>query len=292
MLVRIFFRDVRVGWDMVEETANNDERMPVAEMPKLGLGTYRNTDPEVCRRILETALPIGYRHVDTAAMYDNEAAIGAALGDLPVDREELFLATKVWHDMLGYEDVLRSAAASRDRLGVDTLDLLYVHWPTNTYDPDETLPAFEALYDRGEIDHIGVCNFLPSQLYAAADRIDAPIDAVQVECHPLLPQEAVREAAADLDARVVAYAPVGRGEFGDVPVLADVARDRDATVEQVCLAWLLAKGVTPIPMSSSERHLRENWAAQAIELDDDEVARIDAIEETRRLVDPDIGPWN
>ena len=146
-------------------------------MPMLGLGTWENTDPETCVESVKTALECGYRHVDTAQVYDNEEAVGRGIVRADVDREDVFLATKVWIDNLGYEDVLETTRASLDRLGVDAVDLLYVHWPAGAYDPEETLRAFEELRDRGSIDRIGVSNFEPRHLETAREYLDGPVFA-------------------------------------------------------------------------------------------------------------------
>jgi len=157
--------------------------MAVDSLPELGLGTYDITDHEVCAESVETALEVGYRHVDTAEGYDNERAVGEGIAAADVDREDVFVATKVSSENLAREDVLEHARASADRLGVETLDLLYVHWPIRAYDPEGTLAALDELYDEGLVRHVGLSNFLPGQLDEALDRLEAPLFAHQVECH-------------------------------------------------------------------------------------------------------------
>ncbi|MFB6354773.1 MAG: aldo/keto reductase, partial [Halobacteriales archaeon] len=173
------------------------------------------------------------------------------------------------------------------------LDLLYVHWPIRTYDPAETLPALDELVDDGLVRHVGLSNFEPDQLDVARDVLDAPVYAHQVELHPLLHQDRLRAYAVEHDHWLVAYAPVARGAVADVPELVEIADAHDATPFQVALAWLLSKErVVPIPKATGEAHIRENYAALELELTADELARIDAIEERRRLVDFDAAPWN
>ncbi|WIV66915.1 aldo/keto reductase [Natrialbaceae archaeon AArc-T1-2] len=261
-------------------------------IPRLGLGTYRNTDPDQCTESVRTALELGYRHVDTAAMYDNEVAVGEGIRQAAVDREEVFLATKLWYTDLGRGDVREAARASLDRLGVDAVDLLYVHWPTETYVPDETLPAFAELYDDGLIDRIGVSNFSPELLEEAIDVCDAPIAANQVEMHPLLPQRELREACDRHDVELVAYTPIARGAVFDVPAIQDVASKHGVSEAQVSLTWLREKGVTAIPKATGRDHIADNWASLALELDDEDVAAIDGVDRRRREVDPSFGPWN
>ena len=261
-------------------------------MPMLGLGTWQNDDPDACIESVKTALNAGYRHIDTAQAYGNEAAVGEGIAQADVDREDVFLATKVWIDNLAYEDVLETAEASLDRLGVDSVDLLYVHWPAREYEPEATLRAFNELYDAGKIDRIGISNFEPEDIETAVELSDAPIFANQVECHPLLPQDAVREASAAHDIKVVAYSPLARGEVFNVPELTEIAEVHDVSAAQVSLAWLREKGVTAIPKATGEEHILDNWQSVALELTDEEIARIDAIDRTDRRVDPSFGPWN
>jgi len=267
--------------------------MAVEDLPALGIGTYENTDYEVCANSVETALNAGYRHVDTAEGYDNEAAVGDGIVTSGVDREDVFLATKVSPDNLAYDDVLDHARASIDRLGVETLDLLYVHWPIRAYDREGTLAAFDELYDDGLIRNVGLSNFTPELLVEALDRLDAPLFAHQVECHPRLQQAELRALAREHGHHLVAYSPLAKGAVTDVPVLREIAADHDATPAQVSLARLRSKpSVTPVPKSTSRAHLRENLAARDLELDPEELARIDAIVDERRCVDFPDAPWN
>lgn len=261
-------------------------------MPMLGLGTWENTDPETCAEAVATAIEAGYRHVDTAQIYDNEADVGRGIERADVDRDDLFVATKVWIDNLGRDDVIESTEASLDRLGLDYVDLLYVHWPAGAYDPEETLRAFETLRDRGTIDHIGVSNFEPRHLETAREILDAPIFANQVECHPLLPQDELREYLADTDVELVAYSPLARGAVFEDETLTAIAEKHGVSAAQVSLAWLREKGVTAIPKASSEDHVLDNWRSLDLTLEPADVERIDAIETEQRQVDPDFAPWN
>jgi 2,5-diketo-D-gluconate reductase B len=261
-------------------------------MPVLGLGTWQNTNPEECRTAVREALETGYRHVDTAQAYDNETAVGEGIAAADVAREDVFLATKVWTANLSFDDVLATTRESLDRLGVDSLDLLYVHWPTGQYDPEETLAAFDELSDEGTVDRVGVSNFGPQHLAEAVDVLDTPVFANQVELHPLLPQAELRAACAAHDVEVVAYSPLARGAVFDVPLLQELADDYDTSPAGVSLAWLRAKGITAIPKATSTAHIRDNWESLGVTLDDADVARIDDISETDRRVDPDWAPWN
>jgi 2,5-diketo-D-gluconate reductase B len=263
-------------------------------MPMLGLGTYQMDEYEECFRSVLTALEMGYRHVDTAQGYENEEAVGDAIAAAGVPREDVFVATKVTPDNLAYDHVIRSTEESLERLGLDYVDLLYVHWPTGEYEPRDTLDAFAELREEGLIEEIGVSNFTVDLLEEAVDVAEEPVFADQVEMHPLLPQEDLREFCGrdDVDVELVAYSPVARGDVDDVAALQDVAEQHDATPAQVALAWLREKGVTAIPKATSREHLRENWLSLDVELDDEDVATVDDIGRTERLVDPDVAPWN
>jgi diketogulonate reductase-like aldo/keto reductase len=258
--------------------------------PTLGFGTWQHDDHERCVESVRTALEVGYRHVDTAQAYGNEAAVGEGIAAADVDREDVFLATKVWIDRLAPEEVRDSTAASLDRLGVDSVECLYVHWPAGDYDPEATLSAFAALRERGRIERIGVSNFTPEHLEAARAAIDAPIAVNQVEMHPLLQQPALREHCADAGVDLVAYSPLARGKVFEVGVLTDIADAHDASAAQVSLAWLREKGVAAIPKATGRDHIADNRASLDLALTDEEVAHIDAIDRTERLVHPDFAP--
>jgi len=274
---------------MSRDALSPDSLPRADDMPLLGLGTYRNRDDQ-CVESVRTALEMGYRHVDTASMYRNERAVGEGLAAAGVDREDVFLASKVWHSDLSYEGVLDSARQSLEKLGTGYLDLLYVHWPAGEYDPAETLPAFDRLRNEGAVRHVGVSNFEPGHLDRAREVLDAPVFANQVEMHPLLPQTALREYAAARDSNLVAYAPVARGRVFDVVVLSEIASERGVSEAQVSLAWLREKGVAAIPKATGEDHIRDNWESLALDLSREEVARIDAIDRRERFIDPGFGP--
>jgi 2,5-diketo-D-gluconate reductase B len=261
-------------------------------MPMLGLGTWQNDDAEQCAESVRTALEMGYRHIDTAQAYDNEEAVGEGIAEAAVDREDVFLATKIWTSNLGYDDVHETARESLERLGVDSVDMLYVHWPADAYEPEETLRAFSELYDDDLIDSVGVSNFMPEDLERAMDVCDAPIAANQVELHPLLPQEKLRETCQNYDVDVVAYSPLARGAVFDKPEIQDVAAAHGVSEAQVSLAWLREKGVTAIPKATGTAHLEDNWESLTIELGRDDVDTIDAIDAIGREVDPEFAPWN
>jgi len=259
-------------------------------MPMLGLGTWQNSDPGQCADSVRTALETGYRHVDTAQAYGNEAAVGEGLAAADVDREEVFLATKIWISNLAAQEVLETARASMDRLGVDYLDLLYVHWPARTYDPEETLAAFDELHDKGAIRNVGVSNFTPDHVEEARDVLDAPVFANQVEMHPLLQQRELRTYAAETDLELVAYSPLARGDVFEVDTITDIAEKHGVSEAQVSLAWLRERGVTAIPKATGEAHVRDNFGSLGLDLDDADLDRIDGLDHQERKIDPGFAP--
>ena len=283
--------------ERLREEADALSAPTVRGMPTLGVGTYDDADYDECVATVRQALDVGYRHVDAIEQresYYGEVAVGDAVDDADVTREDVFLATKVNPADLDFDHVLTSVEESLDRLGTDYLDLLYVHWPTDEYDPDDTLAAFAQLREEGVVERIGVSNFTVDLLAEAIDASPEPIFANQVEMHPLLPQTELRDFCDrdDVDVELVAYSPIARGDVEDVDELQAVADKHDASPEQVSLAWLREKGVTAVPRATSEAHLLENWLSLGLELDDEDVATRDAIEERRRIVDPADAPWN
>ncbi|QSG03033.1 aldo/keto reductase [Natranaeroarchaeum sulfidigenes] len=262
---------------------------------RLGFGTYQMTDRSECIDAVTTALDTGYRHLDTAQGYDNETYVGEALADSDVDRADVFVATKLDPGNLAYDDVVETTRESAERLGVDRIDLQYVHWPLDTYDSEATLDGLAAIVEEGLVDHVGLSNFTPELLEEAIEGLDdrgVDLFAHQVECHPLHPQEELRSYAREDDHWLVAYSPIARGEVFDVPEIVDIAEKHNATPAQVSLAWLLDKeSVAAIPKSATPAHIRENYGALDISLDPEDVRTIDGIDREYRVVDGDWTPW-
>lgn len=250
------------------------------KLPPIGLGTMGIDDPDV----IATALELGYEHLDTAQIYENEAVVGEGVARSGVPREEVNVATKVWADSLEPDAVRRTTAESLERLGLESVDLLYVHRPIETYEPEATLPAFDELYEAGVIGGVGLSNFTREELEVAQRILNAPIAAHQVEYHPLFQPETLLDHAREHGYPLVAYSPLANGRAGEIDEVVAVAERHDATPEAVCLAWLAAKeGVVPIPKASSRAHLEANLEAQDLELDSVDCDRIDGIARTEEL---------
>lgn len=256
---------------------------------RVGLGTAGYETEDECTASVLAAIEIGYRHLDTAQLYGSESAIGDALSDAAVSEGDVWIATKVHPKHMGPGDVVPSVIDSRERLGVDVIDLLYVHWPLGAYDPDVTLPAFDELQEEGVVRHVGVSNFTVPMLEKARSTLSTPIFAHQVEMHPLLQQTKLLEHAQDHDNWLVAYSPFARGHALDVPEIRDIASKHEVSPAQVCLSWLLGKdNVSVIPKATGRRHLRENYGSVSLSLDRADVELIESIEQTKRVMTPEI----
>jgi 2,5-diketo-D-gluconate reductase B len=254
------------------------------------------TDPEAGPKAIRKAIEIGYRHLDTAQKYENETIVGRAISESTVPRKDLFVATKIEETNLAYDDVIETAHRSRDRLALDTIDLLYIHWPATgpeaRYDPNETIAAFNELHDDGVINHVGVANFSIELIEEAQDHFDVPILANQVEMHPYLQQKEMVEYIQENDMYLVAYCPMMQGDINAVAELRAIAEKHGVTPGQVGLSWLMSHdNVIPIP-KSGDVHLEENFRARDLELDDEDIAEIEAIDREKRVVNPSKGPWN
>ena len=245
-----------------------------AEIPALGFGTARLTGDE-CRRAVETALEVGYRHIDTAQMYDNEAAVGDAIAASDVDREDVFVVTKVLPDNAAYDDVLESTRESLERLGLSTVDLLLLHAPSDRAPLDETIDAMNDLQADGAVDHVGVSNFSVDQLEDAIALSETPIVANQVKYHPYHHRDDLLEFCADNDVCLTAYSPLGEGAVPGDDRLAEIGESYGKSAAQVALRWLLQQPpVAAIPKAASREHIEANADVFDFELSDEEMEAV------------------
>ena len=262
---------------------------PRLSIPKLGLGTFGLTGRDG-QAAVESALALGYRHIDTAEMYANEEIVGAALRASGIPRAELFVTTKVWWDHLAPDAIRTANAASLDRLGLDHADLYHIHWPAPGMDLSAALATLRALMAEGRTRGIGVCNF-PAGLLRAALATGAPLAAVQVEYHALLDQSVLLSICHAHGLALTAYSPLGKGRLATEPTLARIGARHGATASQVALAWLLRQdAVAAIPKAQRPESQRANMAALAVPLDAADLAAIAALPKDRRFVDPAFAP--
>ncbi|WP_204288454.1 aldo/keto reductase [Microbispora amethystogenes] len=253
-------------------------------MPRLGFGVWQVADDEA-ERAVTTALECGYRSIDTARLYQNEEGVGRALRSSGIPREELFVTTKLWNDQQGYDEALRAFDDSTRRLGLETVDLYLIHWPSPKQDRYvETWQALEKLYADGRVRAIGVSNFTVETL----ERLLAETGVVpvlnQIELHPQLAQRELREFHARHDVATEAWSPLGQGRgLLDLPVLAEIGARHGKTAAQVVLRWHLQLGNVVIPKSVTPSRIRENIEVFDFELSADDMAAIDALDAGRRL---------
>lgn len=263
------------------------------DMPAIGLGTWPMTGAE-CTRAVHQALELGYRHIDTATAYNNEAAVGQALRDSSVPREAIHLTTKVWWDRLAPQAMRRSLEDSLRALGTEQVDLFHIHWPGKDWDLARSIETLVALRDEGKARCIGVANFPLGLLRQVIEQLGAPLSAIQVEYHVLLDQMPLLDFARQHGLAFTAYTPLARGQAAEQPAIRTIADKHCVLPSQVALAWLLEQSaVAVIPKASSRENQLANLAALDLRLDDEDRARIAALAKDRRLVSPDFAPqWN
>ncbi|HEY3598619.1 MAG TPA: aldo/keto reductase, partial [Paraburkholderia sp.] len=217
------------------------------KIPRLGFGTFRMPG-DGCQPVVESALALGYRHIDTAEMYQNEAAVGAALAASGVARADLHVTTKVWHENLKPDALRRSFDASLRQLRLDYVDLFMVHWPSADMDLPVVLETMMKLKKEGLTRTIGVCNFNMPLMKAAVEDVRAPIACLQIEYHPFLSQSRMLDYLRTKNIPLVAYAPLAQGRAANDPVLARIGAKHGVTGAQIAIAWLLDQdGVIAIP---------------------------------------------
>ena len=262
-------------------------------LPRLGLGTFRMASG-VCRPAVESALALGYRHIDTAEMYGNEDAVGAAVAASGVPRGEVHVTTKVWRENLSPDAIRRSLDASLKKMRFEYVDLYAIHWPGPHMDLPAIFATFAKLKEEGLIRAIGVCNFNLPLLRAAIEDVGAPIACNQVECHVLLDQTPLLAYLRGRSIPLVAYAPLAQGTLAQNPELAKIGEKHRASAAQVALKWLLDQpGVAAIPKAQREASQKANLDALRIALDEDDRKIIAALPKDKRLVNPSFAPaWD
>lgn len=257
-------------------------------MPRLGLGTYKSAEGGDVERSVAAALDYGYRSIDTASLYGNEAGIGRAIAASGVPRSELFLTSKVWNDEQGFDATLAAFERSLTRLGTDYLDLYLVHWPREQ--THETWRALERLYAEGAARAIGVCNHLQHHLEALLAVAEVPPMIDQYEFHPWLQQPSLRAYCQAHGIVVEAWAPLMKGRVAEVPELVAIAAAHDKTPAQVAIRWLLQLDVVAIPKSIHPGRIAENADVFDLALTEAEMAEIASLDRGYRFgPEPDRG---
>ena len=244
-----------------------------ARIPAIGLGTWELRG-RTCARIVEQALKLGYRHIDTAQIYENEREVGEGLRASGVRRDELFVTTKIWTTHFAPNDLERSTKESLAKLRLSEVDLLLLHWPNPHVPLAETLGALAHVKKLGMSRHIGVSNFTVALIEEARALCPEPLACDQVEYHPYLDQTKVLEACARHGMAVIAYSPVAKGRIKNDQKLAQIGQAYGKSAAQVCLRWLVQQNVAAIPRTSKIERLSENIAIFDFKLSDDEMRQI------------------
>ena len=242
-------------------------------IPVLGLGTW-NLTGQRCVSAVSRALELGYRHIDTAEMYGNQAEIGDAIKTFP--RSALFLTSKVWSNHLHHDDIHRACDNTLHQLGTSYLDLYLIHWPNISVPLTETFKALKELVDQGKVRSVGVSNFDTELMKKSLDVSGAPVTVDQVRFHPFSYDKNLLDFCLGKGIVVTAYSPLGRGNILSNRIIQSIAKKVGKTPAQICLRWCLQKGTIVIPKAGSEEHLRENMDVFDWEINEEDMKRIDS----------------
>ncbi|MFP4417476.1 MAG: aldo/keto reductase [Chitinispirillaceae bacterium] len=257
------------------------------KIPQFGLGTWELTGETGIETVAQ-ALSMGYNHVDTAVQYGNHKEVGTGIKKSGVDRESIYLTTKIPKEKLRRSQILELGQKMLDELAVDYVDLLLVHWPSKKVPFSETFGAFNELVKKGFVKDIGVSNFNAEIMMESVEVSEAPIVTNQVEFHPFLYQKELLKKCKSLGVTLTAYCPLAKGKVFENRILQDIASKYHATIAQVSIAWILSKGIIAIPKATGKDHLKDNLEALSLKLSAEDLERIDSIDQTSRLID---GPW-
>ncbi|NLP49648.1 aldo/keto reductase [Bacillus sp. RO1] len=257
------------------------------EMPWFGLGVFKVEEGQEVESSVKMAIHAGYKSIDTAAIYKNEEGVGKGIRESDVPREELFITTKVWNSDQGYESTLKAFDESMEKLGLEYLDLYLVHWPVKGKYV-ETWKALEKLYKDGRVRAIGVSNFQIHHLQDILDVAEVKPMVNQVEYHPKLSQVELLNFCKENGIQMEAWSPLMQGQLLDNDALKEIAAAHNKSVAQVILRWDLQNGVVTIPKSVKEHRIKENADIFDFELSEDEMQKIHALNEDKRVgPDPD-----
>lgn len=262
-------------------------------VPKLGLGTFQ-LEKEDCKQAVSWALEAGYRHLDTARMYENEQYVGAGLSESGVDREDVFITTKLQMGELHPEGVKESCTKSLELLDTSYVDLLLIHWPEKNVPLAETMAAMTELKNEGKVKHLGVSNFTVQWLEDACKSCLEPVFCNQIEFHPFLQQQKVLDTCRKHQVAVTAYSPLARGRVMDESTLKELGEKYSKTPAQITLHWMMqCDDLIAVPKGSSKQHIHENMEIFDFEMDPADLDKVSGLDRNQRLIDPDFAPeWD
>ena len=247
------------------------------KMPSIGFGTYKSGNDEETSKIIKYALNIGYRQIDTASFYGNEIGIGNGIKESKVKREDIFIVTKLWNDNHGFNNTINSFNESLEKLQVDYIDLYLIHWPNELN--SETWKAFEYLYKLGKVKSIGVCNFKIGHLEELKKTAEILPMVNQVEMHPQSSKNDMLRYCEENNIQLVAWSPIMRGRLFSNELMLKLSEKYKRTIAQIILRWHVQKGVIPIPKSSNEERIKENFNIFDFEISDNDIDIIDSLNE-------------
>lgn len=245
------------------------------KIPSIGFGTYKLGDYDDTINSVKNAIKMGYRQIDTAAFYKNEEAVGLGIKESKINREDIFLVTKLWNDNHGYENTMKSFNDSIKKLGVDYLDLYLVHWPNKLN--SETWRAFEDLYKMGKVKAIGVCNFKEGHIEELKKAANIMPMVNQIEVHPYRTQKNIISYCKDNNIQVVAWGPIMRGRIFSDPIMIKLSNKYNKSIPQITLRWHLQNGIIPIPKSSNIERIKSNLDIFDFEISDEDMNLINKL---------------
>lgn len=253
-------------------------------VPQVGFGTWQIKEGELAFNAVSTALEVGYRHIDTAAVYGNEVSVGKAINQSNLKREEIFVTSKLWNSDRGYEETLKAFEVSLKKLNLEYMDMYLLHWPANAKQFDNwrdinasSWKALEKLYEEGKVKAIGVSNFMKEHLEALLPTATIKPMVNQIEFHPGFMQEDTIALCEKESILIEAWSPLGSGKMLDNEVLIAIAKKYNVSVAQLCIRWVLQKGHLPLPKSVTPERIKNNLDVYGFIISDEDVNRIDAL---------------
>lgn len=259
-------------------------------IPILGFGTWK-MQGQTCQNAVRSALELGYRHIDTADAYGNHSDVAKGIAASGIEREKLFITTKVFNDDHERQDVLSVTKRFLTELNTDYIDLLLIHWPVKDIPVSETLSAMQELKESGVVKSIGVSNFTAHHI---EDALKSGVDIVnnQIEVHPQFNQVELRTFCAEKNISVTAYSPLAQGEALKIPLIQELAKKYQATPAQIVINWMTTNNLITIPKSETPERIQENLQALELELEADDIQQIDNLPQKNRLVNPSFGEFD